>query len=213
MLFKHHLHSCSFPDENVWTKRTWGDTCRRTEGVRDHAVSNGPYSVLATVLCIILKCGQEVSAKFLKTSANTFLIMFYVQSIVIIINTLLETYKNIILLTCILGCQVWILTWTLRILRGFMVFLNPFANISSYYSTKISLHTCLRSLFCNEPTIQGYILESELKYAVGQLVEALRYKPKGRGFDFLWCHWNFSLTQNFRPLCGPGVDSASNRNE
>jgi hypothetical protein len=26
---------------------------------------------------------------------------------------------------------------------------------------------------------------------VVQLVEALRYKPEGRGFDFRWCHWNF----------------------
>ena len=30
--------------------------------------------------------------------------------------------------------------------------------------------------------------------AVAQLVEALRYKPEGRGFDFRWCLWNFSLT-------------------
>jgi len=29
---------------------------------------------------------------------------------------------------------------------------------------------------------------------VAQLVEALRYKPEGRRFDFQWCHWNFSLT-------------------
>jgi hypothetical protein len=29
---------------------------------------------------------------------------------------------------------------------------------------------------------------------VAQLVEALRYKPKGRGFDSQWCHWNLSLT-------------------
>jgi len=29
---------------------------------------------------------------------------------------------------------------------------------------------------------------------VGQLVEALRYKPEGRGFDSRWCHRNFSLT-------------------
>jgi hypothetical protein len=29
---------------------------------------------------------------------------------------------------------------------------------------------------------------------VAQLVEALRYKPGGRGFDSRWCHWNFSLT-------------------
>jgi hypothetical protein len=30
-------------------------------------------------------------------------------------------------------------------------------------------------------------------YAVAQLVEALRYKPEGRGFDSRWCHI-FSLT-------------------
>jgi hypothetical protein len=30
--------------------------------------------------------------------------------------------------------------------------------------------------------------------AVAQLLEALRYKPEGRGFDSQWCHWNFSLT-------------------
>jgi hypothetical protein len=26
------------------------------------------------------------------------------------------------------------------------------------------------------------------------VVEALRYKPEGRGIDSRWCHWNFSLT-------------------
>jgi hypothetical protein len=41
-----------------------------------------------------------------------------------------------------------------------------------------------------------------------QLVEALRYKPEGRGFDSRLCHWIFLL-----PLYGPGVDSASNRDE
>jgi hypothetical protein len=28
----------------------------------------------------------------------------------------------------------------------------------------------------------------------GAVVEALRYKPKSRGIDSRWCHWNFSLT-------------------
>jgi hypothetical protein len=28
-------------------------------------------------------------------------------------------------------------------------------------------------------------------HAVAQLVEALRYKPKGCGFDSRWCQWNF----------------------
>jgi len=31
-------------------------------------------------------------------------------------------------------------------------------------------------------------------HVVAQLVEALRYKPEGRGFDSRWCHWIFSLT-------------------
>jgi hypothetical protein len=29
---------------------------------------------------------------------------------------------------------------------------------------------------------------------VAQLVEALRYNPEDRGFDYRWCHWNFPLT-------------------
>jgi hypothetical protein len=29
-------------------------------------------------------------------------------------------------------------------------------------------------------------------HAVAQLVEALRYKPEGCGFDSRRCHWNFS---------------------
>jgi hypothetical protein len=50
-------------------------------------------------------------------------------------------------------------------------------------------------------------------YAVGQLVEALRYKPEGRWFDSRWGQWNFSVTSSFWSHYGPGVDSASNRNE
>jgi len=37
-------------------------------------------------------------------------------------------------------------------------------------------------------------LHRQVGHAVAQLVEALRYKPEGSGFDFRWCHWNFSLT-------------------
>jgi hypothetical protein len=35
---------------------------------------------------------------------------------------------------------------------------------------------------------------NEMWYAVAQLVEALRYKPEGHGFDSRWSHWNFSVT-------------------
>ena len=45
------------------------------------------------------------------------------------------------------------------------------------------------------------------------VVKVLCYKSKGRWFDSRWCHSNFSLTYSFRSHYGPGVDSASNRNE
>jgi hypothetical protein len=50
-------------------------------------------------------------------------------------------------------------------------------------------------------------------HAVAQLDEALRHKSEGHGFDYRWRHSSFSLTQSFWPHYGPGVDSASNRNE
>jgi len=52
-----------------------------------------------------------------------------------------------------------------------------------------------------------------MNFAVAQLVEALRYKSEGRWFDSWWCQWNFSLTFSFLSRYGPGVGSASNRNE
>ena len=48
---------------------------------------------------------------------------------------------------------------------------------------------------------------------VVKLVEALRYKSEGLGFDSQLCNWNFSLTESFRTHYGAGVDSACNRNE
>ena len=40
---------------------------------------------------------------------------------------------------------------------------------------------------------EKYVLVHILE-AMAQLVEALCYKPEGRGFDSRWCHWIFSLT-------------------
>ena len=39
-----------------------------------------------------------------------------------------------------------------------------------------------------------HIIHIYVGHAVAQLVETLRYKPEGRGFDSRWCHWNFLLT-------------------
>jgi len=42
---------------------------------------------------------------------------------------------------------------------------------------------------CN---INNYV--QKVGYAVAQLVEALCYKPEGRGFYSPWRHWDFSLS-------------------
>jgi hypothetical protein len=44
-------------------------------------------------------------------------------------------------------------------------------------------------------SLLNYSLPHEdMGYAMAQLVEALRYKSEGRGFDSRWSHWNFSVT-------------------
>ena len=48
---------------------------------------------------------------------------------------------------------------------------------------------------------------------MAQLLEALRIRLEGRGFDSPRFKWNFSLNYSFRPQHGSGVYSASNRNE
>ena len=50
------------------------------------------------------------------------------------------------------------------------------------FCRKLSVHIITQTYF----TLWGY--------AVAQLVESLRYKLEGRGFDSRWCNWNFSLT-------------------
>ena len=62
------------------------------------------------------------------------------------------------------------------------------------------------------PSEKAVVYQCNL-HAAAQLVEALGYKPEGRGFDYRWCQWNFSLTYSFRQHYDPGVGSVSNRNE
>ena len=40
-----------------------------------------------------------------------------------------------------------------------------------------------------EQKIISFITMNNMGHAVAQLVEALRYKPEGRGLDSGWCHW------------------------
>ena len=63
---------------------------------------------------------------------------------------------------------------------------------------RYQIHCMLQEQLVNKTTIEWNEMPSSLPaglgYAVALLVEAQRYKTKGRGFDSRWCHWNFSLT-------------------
>ena len=50
-------------------------------------------------------------------------------------------------------------------------------------------------------------------HGVQQLVEVLRYKSEGCGFNSRRCQWNFSFTKSFLLHYGTWGDSASNRTE
>ena len=52
---------------------------------------------------------------------------------------------------------------------------------------------CVNSVFVASSDILSATIKKK-GYAMAQLVEALRYKPEGRGFDFRWCHSGFPLT-------------------
>jgi len=42
-----------------------------------------------------------------------------------------------------------------------------------------------------------FMVQSGFGHAVAQLVEALRYKLEGRGFDSRWFRWNFFIDSPF----------------
>ena len=75
--------------------------------------------------------------------------------------------------------------------------------IISYFKTKMQGETnqndtfigqMLKRWICSNNFRMTSLLEyygAVLYFAVAQLVEALRYKPGGRGFDSQWYHWNF----------------------
>jgi hypothetical protein len=66
---------------------------------------------------------------------------------------------------------------------------------SSGKKTKLSRYFVRRLRINYVKVLSGFrTIRIDRGHAVAQLVEALRYKSEGRGFDSLWCHWNYSLT-------------------
>jgi hypothetical protein len=55
---------------------------------------------------------------------------------------------------------------------------------------------CVRNPFIWDFNLYVFLicLTCEVGARGGAVVEALCYKPEGRGIDSRWCYWNFSLT-------------------
>jgi hypothetical protein len=106
--------------------------------------------------------------------------------------------------------NIKVCSWYCSSLRIFLVTKsNPLASSTCFWSNLYLISVYKSSYAYSRGTFKG-TMGTKAGRAV---VKALRYKPAGRGFDSRWCHWNFSMTQSYRSHYGPGVDSASNRNE
>jgi len=69
------------------------------------------------------------------------------------------------------------------------LFVHAFRRISGFKRIKIYLNAVNSSNISNVLSVMG-----ARGHAVAKLVEAVRYKPEGRGFDSRWCHCYFSST-------------------
>ena len=94
--------------------------------------------------------------------------------------------------------------------------MQKFRIIGFFFENRLHWQSEVENKFLQTDVLGCLFIYVQIKHwghAVTQLVEALRYKSESRGFDSRWRHWNFTLISSFRPQCGPGVDSASKRNE
>jgi len=77
---------------------------------------------------------------------------------------------------------------------------STFNTITVHITTTVSLYNLHCYMFRHCLAIIKQFTANDLLswgrggvHAVTQLVEALRYKPEGRGFNSRWCHWNFLI--------------------
>jgi hypothetical protein len=82
-----------------------------------------------------------------------------------------------------------------------------------YFSTSSHKRHDFREKVTKHMLLRAVTLFHSGHAAGGAVVEALRYKPEGRGIDSRCYHWNISFTYSFQPHYSPKVDSGSNRNE
>jgi hypothetical protein len=83
--------------------------------------------------------------------------------------------------------------------------------LTMYFSLFLFCHAVCR-LSCLAFQSASFIRNKQVyNFRLARLVDALRYKPEGRGFDYRWCHWNFLLTYKSadKSLARPGRKQAT----
>ena len=111
-----------------------------------------------------------------------------------------------------------ILTWRISVSYVKLIptsqYMEPMSSMNTIRS--VLFRESIR-VFCGNDTKHikcvGKIHIFIIVHYVAQVFDALRYKSEGHWFDFPWADGDFSLTWSFRPHYGPGVGSASKRNE
>jgi len=75
-------------------------------------------------------------------------------------------------------------------------------------------HTCVRYRMKSHTAVPRLKKYNHIDNRGSTVVKVLCYILEGRWFHPSWCHLNFFIhIKSFRSHYGPGVDSASNRNE
>ena len=140
---------------------------------------------------IVVISSQIVAFLFVKIKKLSLMLschytrFFFFMCHIIYVNStttaILQNCSNLLIL--IVGCAI----------TGSVVYFRTYLQLTMLGLSKNDYNYEINQ---QDATIQVnlLILVSCTGHTVAQLVEVLRYKPEGSGFDSLQCHWNFSLT-------------------
>jgi hypothetical protein len=115
------------------------------------------------------------------------------QGVTLITNPQLVPNVRMTTATPLLYVRAWTALWW-GYLHLISYFWRSLSEQSSSFLANFTPWLLIQSFMCFIRPVLIWKNSSVPAYAVAQLVEALRYKREGRGFNSRWCHRNFSST-------------------
>jgi hypothetical protein len=151
---------------------------------RDSGDRNGCILAVLRHRCVRIRIAIDETTPWAETTA--FLV------VALILTELLVHSKH--------GCPNRRLAWLCYVACGhickFYVFCKDFIVVwkvmCTNYCDTFSLRTASQRI--TDVALCSNSLGTPVLRRGGAVVEALLYKPEGRGIDSRWCHWNFTLT-------------------